>query len=694
MTGVVQGVGFRPFVHRVATELGLAGFVGNDSGAVFVEVQGPSARHRRIRAPAARRGAAAGGDHAVRVVDVSADQPAGSGFRIVGSHTADGPTTPIPPDVAVCDDCVAELFDPADRRYRHPFVTCTNCGPRFTIIRALPYDRPATTMSAFTMCERCAAEYHDPADRRFHAQPIAAPTAGRRCGSPPRPAGVERARCRDSRPPSGRWPRARWSPSRGSAAITWPARRRRGGGRRAARTKGSRRQAVRHAGPRPGRRTPLRPDRRRRGRGAVEAGPADRVAAAASGRVGRRRRRARQPAGRADAAVLPDPSPAAGPVPGVPSTGTRRPGAHQRQPLRRTHLLHRRRCVATTSALCDAVLDHDRPIHVPCDDSVVRVVDGQELPIRRSRGYAPLPVALGRDGPPVLAVGGELKNTFCLTDGARAYLSGHIGDMATWRRCRRSSARWTSSAKSGISPQRLAADLHPGYHTRSWAERRAGDRPARSRSAPPRARGVAAGRTRAHRRADHRGRVRRHRLRLRPHDLGRRDPPARAPTATASPGPATCCRYRCRVVMRRCAIRAGRRWPTCGWPTSTGRRICRRSPRPRRRTAAHPFTIGQRRRDACRARAWAGCSTRSHRCWACGTGSTTKARPPSSSRRWPSRLATPRGPRAATGGTRDGVIDPGPLVRDYGVGPPRRCRTRRCWPPRSTGRSRTPSPRR
>src|SRR5246127_5460408 len=186
VTGVVQGVGFRPFVHRIATELGLAGFVGNDSGAVFLEVQGERERvdefGRRLRAeapPLARI-------TAVCVTDIPVDTAATKaetrcGFRIVASETATGagtPKTPIPPDIAVCHDCVAELFDSHDRRYRHPFVTCTNCGPRFTIIRELPYDRPATTMSAFAMCERCAAEYHDPANRRFHAQPIACSDCG------------------------------------------------------------------------------------------------------------------------------------------------------------------------------------------------------------------------------------------------------------------------------------------------------------------------------------------------------------------------------------------------------------------------------------------------------------------------------------------------------------------------------------
>src|ERR1700728_932906 len=178
VTGVVQGVGFRPFVHRIATDLGLTGFVGNDSGAVFLEVQGPGARVDEFRRRLSAEVPPLAVISAVRVVDIDADTLCNSGVRIVESQAVAGATTPIPPDIAICDDCIAELFDPSDRRYRHPFVTCTNCGPRFTIIRALPYDRPATTMSAFAMCESCAAEYHDPADRRFHAQPIACPDCG------------------------------------------------------------------------------------------------------------------------------------------------------------------------------------------------------------------------------------------------------------------------------------------------------------------------------------------------------------------------------------------------------------------------------------------------------------------------------------------------------------------------------------
>lgn len=470
VTGVVQGVGFRPFVHRVATELGLAGFVGNDSGAVFIEVQGPAFRiedfSRRLRAeapPLARI-------DAMSVADIAANTLAGTGFRIVESLAVPGSTTPIPPDIAVCDDCVAELFDPTDRRYRHPFITCTNCGPRFTIIRELPYDRPATTMSAFAMCERCDAEYHDPSNRRFHAQPIACPDCGpalsfRResdlvCGTDAALAAAQQALaagCVVAIKGIGGYHLACLVDYDAAVRMV-----------RTRKARGAKPFAVLVRDLDIARRYAHVNDTE----AAILSSPARPIVLL--------RRRTDAPV--ADAVA-----------PGSPLLGLMLPYS----PVHHLLMESGPDALVFTSAnrsdepicfteddaaqrlgsLADAVLDHNRPIHVPCDDSVVRVIDNRELPIRRSRGYAPLPVDLGRDGPPVLAVGGELKNTFCLTDGPRAYVSGHIGDMATLETLRAFERAVGQLSEIRGQPVRLAADLHPAYQTRSWAERHMGDRP-------------------------------------------------------------------------------------------------------------------------------------------------------------------------------------------------------------------------
>ncbi|MEE3066230.1 MAG: carbamoyltransferase HypF [Actinomycetota bacterium] len=477
VTGVVQGVGFRPFVHRIAGELGLAGFVGNDSGAVFLEVQGEPARvaefGRRLRAQAPPLARIA----SVSVVDLAADTSGRQDFRIVASQTNAGATTPIPPDIAACDDCVTELFDPHNRRYRHPFVTCTNCGPRFTIIRELPYDRPATTMAAFPMCARCAAEYHDPANRRFHAQPIACPECG----------------------PSLWFCSQDGRVARSDAALAAAQRALVAGAVVAIKGIGGYHLACAADDE-----TAVGALRSRKARGAKPFAMLVRNLDVA-------RRYAE--IDDLEAAVLSSP---ARPIvllrrrPGAPVAAAVAPGSPllglmlPYSPVHHLLLTPAPEALVFTSAnrteepicftdddvtsrlpgLCDAILDHDRPIHVPCDDSVVRVVKdqvkdqgAQVLPIRRSRGYAPLPVDLGRSGPAVLAVGGELKNTCCLTDGSRAYLSGHIGDMASWETLRAFERAVRQLGEIRGEPARLAADLHPGYHTRSWAERRAGDRP-------------------------------------------------------------------------------------------------------------------------------------------------------------------------------------------------------------------------
>ncbi|HKN44390.1 MAG TPA: acylphosphatase, partial [Propionibacteriaceae bacterium] len=186
VSGVVQGVGFRPFVYALASKLGLSGSVGNDSSGVTIEVEGPAAlvTEFRQRLPT-------GAPSLARIDAVSVEAvPAvgGTGFKIVESRAGAGRTL-VSPDIATCEECLAELQDPADRRYRHPFISCTNCGPRFTIVTDLPYDRPATTMAPLPLCTACAGEYADPTDRRFHAQTVACPDCGptltlRRPGQP------------------------------------------------------------------------------------------------------------------------------------------------------------------------------------------------------------------------------------------------------------------------------------------------------------------------------------------------------------------------------------------------------------------------------------------------------------------------------------------------------------------------------
>ena len=213
--GVVQGVGFRPFVYALATGLGLTGLVGNDLDGVFAEVEGPEAAVAEFLRPAGTPGAPAGQDRAGQHPGSSPGPlPA---FVIAASEAQTGlRRTLVSADTATCADCLRELADPADRRHKYPFINCTNCGPRFTIVRDVPYDRPLTTMAPFAMCERCAAEYHDPADRRFHAQPTCCPACGPRLALERR---QRRPRC--TRPPNSS-ATAVSSPSRAWAGTTWP----------------------------------------------------------------------------------------------------------------------------------------------------------------------------------------------------------------------------------------------------------------------------------------------------------------------------------------------------------------------------------------------------------------------------------------------------------------------------------------
>jgi len=490
VAGVVQGVGFRPFVWRLATGLGLDGCVGNDAARVFVEAAGPAAAldelARRIVAeapPLARV------DSVTRRPAQSGASGPGRGFRIVDSVTGDTPRTLVPPDTAVCDDCLAELFDPADRRYRHPFITCTNCGPRFTIITGLPYDRPATTMAGFPMCADCAAEYADPADRRYHAQPIACPDCGPSLMFAP----------------VGSTPAGGLGPATGDAAIEAARAALRAG--RVVAVKGlggyhlacdatdgeavARLRQVKH-----------RPDKPFAVM-VADLVPARLLADLTPEAAALLRSPARPvvlapatPAVLAGEALSPLVAPA-NPLVGVMLaytpvhhlllTGDMPPLVMTSANLGGQPIIHGDDGTsrARLAELADAVLTHDRPIATPCDDSVVRVgAEGSQgagglLPVRRARGYAPIPVAMpGAAGRTVLAAGAQMKNTFCLAARGQAWVSQHLGDLDDLHTLEAFDAAITRfAAFYGVEPDVIAVDAHPGYATTGWARRRAGATP-------------------------------------------------------------------------------------------------------------------------------------------------------------------------------------------------------------------------
>ncbi|MGI8678693.1 MAG: carbamoyltransferase HypF [Jatrophihabitans sp.] len=466
VTGVVQGVGFRPFVYSLARELGLAGSVGNTAAGVVVEAEGPP---QRVAEFAVRLRTDAPPLAQVDAVDVHpAAARGGTEFVISATGPADGGRTLVSPDVGTCADCLAELADPADRRYRHPFISCTNCGPRFTIITDLPYDRAATTMAELPLCDVCAAEYADPGDRRFHAQTVACHDCG----------------------PTVRLTRTAQDDVVGPDAIT-VARRLLGNGAVVA-IKGI---GGFHLACDAENESAVATLRKRKDRGdkpfAVMVASVD--DASALGYVDAAEHElltdARRPVvllrRRADARVAASVSPdhpdigvvlaytpvhvllfgLPGDAPG-PRILVMTSGNLAGEPI----VIDDEQARTRLDQLADAWLGHDRPIHVPCDDSVVRVAGGQVLPVRRSRGYAPLPIALPVPIDAALAVGGDLKNTFCTGDGRQAWLSAHVGDMddLTTQQAFVAATEHLGTL-TGVVPELIVCDAHPAYRSTAWA---------------------------------------------------------------------------------------------------------------------------------------------------------------------------------------------------------------------------------
>jgi hydrogenase maturation protein HypF len=468
VAGIVQGVGFRPYVYRLATERGLAGSIVNTASGVSIEIEGPEEAVADFLTRLPREAPPLARITRIAVHELACDHD--GGFRILPSR-AGAVRTLIAPDVAVCADCLRELFDPADRRYRYPFINCTNCGPRFTIVRDIPYDRARTSMAAFPMCPACQAEYDDPANRRFHAQPNACWECGPRVEL--WDAAGKRLEVAD--------------PIAAAAALL---------------QQGST-VAV-------------------KGLGGFHLA-ADATNAAAVERLRVRKRRVEKPF-----AIM---APALGaierfciveeearqllvspqrPIVVLPK---RRPNpiAEAVAPFNRTlgvflpytplHYLlfdaggflalvmtsgniseepiaiDNREAVARLHGLGDFFLVHNRDILRRSDDSVVRPIAGRMRQWRRSRGYVPVPVFLHREVPPILAVGGELKNTVCLAKGRHAFLGQHVGDLENLESYRFYEEALTHLQRIlEIEPDVIAYDLHPDYFSTRWAQAQSGVR--------------------------------------------------------------------------------------------------------------------------------------------------------------------------------------------------------------------------
>lgn len=498
INGIVQGVGFRPFVYNLATRLDLKGWVRNTSAGVDIEADGDSdslqtfVEALRDEAPPLSR-----------IDDLTASFGPANGFRsfdILHSEAIASAFQPISPDVAICDDCLRELFDPSDRRYRYPFINCTNCGPRFTIIKDIPYDRPKTTMAPFAMCPNCEREYTDPTNRRFHAQPVACPECGPKVwlefADAEERGGTrnDKKEIRVDQRTSASQDEAIQETRRLLTEGTIVAVKGLGGFHLACDATNT--ESVAKL-----RRRKLRVDKpfalmmpdieTVEHHCFVNEGERELLLSPARPIVLLRRR----PESTVVKEVAPHQDWIGVMLPYTPlhyllfDEGPETRGDGQSSVLRPLSALVMtsgnlsEEPIATDnqdarerlSSLADAFLMHDRDIHIRCDDSVVRVFEKEIYPIRRSRGYAPFPVKLPHEVPPLLAAGSELKNTFCITNRNYAFLSHHIGDMENYETLR--------SFEGGIEhferlfrvqPQAIAYDLHPDYLATRYALERAG----------------------------------------------------------------------------------------------------------------------------------------------------------------------------------------------------------------------------
>lgn len=468
VNGVVQGVGFRPFVYGLAKKFELTGWVRNTSAGVDIELDG-----RREILEAFIQALKDDAPPLAIIDDIqvtwqaAVDHPE---FKIIHSEAVPQAFQPISPDVCTCADCLREMFDPADRRFHYPFINCTNCGPRFTIIKDVPYDRPYTTMASFEMCEECASEYANPLDRRFHAQPVACPKCGPKIWLEYKN-GLEKVKVDSEKAIS----ETQSLLARGKIVAI------KGLGGFHLACDANNPLAVAEL-----RRRKLRVDKPF----ALMLPNIETINKYCE--VSERERSLLESHARPIVVLDRKPGSTIAPeaAPGQMTLGVMLPYTPLHFLLFKTTLYDalvmtsgnlseepivtdNEEALLRLEPLADAFLLHDREIHIRCDDSVVRVFEDEILPIRRSRGYAPYPVHLTFEPPALLACGGELKNTFCITHGNYAFLSHHIGDLENYETL--------ESFEKGISHfeklfrvkiEALAHDLHPDYLATRYALKR------------------------------------------------------------------------------------------------------------------------------------------------------------------------------------------------------------------------------
>lgn len=467
--GIVQGVGFRPFVYTQAVNHALSGWVRNTSSGVEIEINGSQENLQAFVDCLQNNPPPLSKINEIRVEDCPSNGY--TNFQILASQAQAGEFIPVSPDMTICQDCQRELFDPQDHRFRYPFINCTNCGPRFTIIQDIPYDRPKTTMSGFPMCSRCQEEYDNPLDRRFHAQPVACPDCG------PQVWFEDRHQNQLAKKDKAIQMARDWLKDGKILAV--------------------------------------------KGLGGFHLA-CDATNTAAVSELRRRKKRSEKPfalmvfnieavqqhcwVSEAEKALLlskerpivildckPDSAVAAEarsgmntlgvmiaytplhllllePAEGFPTALIMTSGNLSEEPI----AYHDQDARSRLLPLADAFLMHDRPIYIRVDDSVTRILNNQTNIIRRARGYAPDPLLLASEVPSILATGAELKNSFCLTKKKYAFLSHHIGDLENYETLQSFEEGIAHYEKLfRIQPELIAADLHPDYLATRYAQSRA-----------------------------------------------------------------------------------------------------------------------------------------------------------------------------------------------------------------------------